>query len=65
MKQCNIQTATKNPEAVREEKSVYRLGDGSMICPDCWPRIFPGAEEPVYGWTDGQCDYCGTEHNEN
>lgn len=48
-----------------DETTVFRCGDGSTCCPDCWPRVYPETKEPVYGWTDGECDHCGTDHNEN
>ena len=56
-----------------ENKTVYRMGDGSFLCKDCLtnllkecgePNNITGGQQtdenniPVYGWTKGQCSDC-------
>ena len=36
---------------------VQRLGDGQLICSDCWSKEFD-KPEPINGWVSGECDFC-------
>ncbi len=37
---------------------VYRFGDGSTLCEECFHREFPSKELPIYGWELGRCSTC-------
>ena len=38
---------------------VYRFGDGSTLCEECFHREYPNrAELPIYGWELGRCSTC-------
>lgn len=41
-----------------EDNMVLRLGDGSLICGECFAREYPDEVEPVVGWLYGKCDCC-------
>ena len=40
------------------ETMVYRFGDGSLLCEECFHREYPGKALPIYGWELGRCCIC-------
>jgi len=37
---------------------VYRFGDGTLLCEECFRREYPNKELPIYGWELGRCSTC-------
>ena len=37
---------------------VVQLGNGKMICSNCWESNTPDKEMPERGWRVDGCDYC-------
>ena len=44
---------------MNEGKTVIRLGDGELLCEDCYREMYPERDSPLFGWIAGKCDICG------